>query len=811
MQVSIKWLKDYIDFKENPEQIADKLTMAGVPVENIKDMGAGLEKVITGKIVQIEKHPNADKLSICTLDVGQAETIIIVTGATNVREGQIVPVAMIGAKLPNGLKISKGKLRGVASFGMLCSAAELNLDLDSLSDDAKSGIYILPEDTSVGIQVKDVLGLNDVILEFELTANRADCFSVLGIVREIAVLTGNPVKKPMLRLQEDGDKKANELISVKIEANNLCSRFSARVLQNVKVGKSPAWIKERIEAAGVRSINNVVDVTNFVMLEFGQPMHAYDYDMLAGHVLIARQANQGEKLTTLDNVKRELNPSMLVIADSVQPAGLGGVMGGLASEVTESTKTVVLEAAAFNGANIRRTARACGLHSEASGRFERGVDVSNTVKALDRAAQLLEEMGACTVCPEIVDAYPGFELPSQVKFTSTQVNKHLGTTISSQVMVDILKRLEFEISSVKGEEITVTVPSWRNDVRCMSDIAEEISRIYGFNRIASTLPDGSMMQGGQSEEQSFVDRVKDILVAAGMNEIISFSFTHPQTFDKLNIPVDSQLRQAVEIMNPITDEFPLLRTTAVSSVLETIARNLSRKNEDLKIFEIGSVFTPKALPLTELPIEKLMLCGALTGKRTDIAWNQGKDTVDFYDAKGVIEALFERLGIQKYTVQAGEHYAMHPGKTALFMKGKEIIAYVGEVHPQVQAQMNITKKTYLFEMDIEKLMKYSALTCRYQSLPKYPAMSRDLALVVADDITASEVEKVIVKNAGNLLNNICLFDVYTGEQVGKGQKSLAFSLQFQSAEKTLTDAEIDPYFESIIKALEEAFNAKLRS
>lgn len=811
MQVSIKWLKDYIDFKETPEQIADKLTMAGVPVENIKDMGAGLEKVITGKIVQIEKHPNADKLSICTLDVGQTETIIIVTGATNVREGQIVPVAMIGAKLPNGLKISKGKLRGVASFGMLCSAAELNLDLDSLSDDAKSGIYILPEDTSVGIQVKDVLGLNDVILEFELTANRADCFSVLGIVREIAVLTGNSVKKPMLRLQEDGDKKANELISVKIEANNLCSRFSARVLQNVKVGKSPAWIKERIEAAGVRSINNVVDVTNFVMLEFGQPMHAYDYDMLAGHVLIARQANQGEKLTTLDNVKRELNPSMLVIADSVQPAGLGGVMGGLASEVTESTKTVVLEAAAFNGANIRRTARACGLHSEASGRFERGVDVINTVKALDRAAQLLEEMGACTVCPEIVDAYPGFELPSQVKFTSTQVNKHLGTTISSQVMVDILKRLEFEISSVKGEEITVTVPSWRNDVRCMSDIAEEISRIYGFNRIASTLPDGSMMQGGQSEEQSFVDRVKDILVAAGMNEIISFSFTHPQTFDKLNIPVDSQLRQAVEIMNPITDEFPLLRTTAVSSVLETIARNLSRKNEDLKIFEIGSVFTPKALPLTELPIEKLMLCGALTGKRTDIAWNQGKDTVDFYDAKGVIEVLFERLGIQKYTVQAGEHYAMHPGKTALFMKGKEIIAYVGEVHPQVQAQMNITKKTYLFEMDIEKLMKYSALTCRYQSLPKYPAMSRDLALVVADDITASEVEKMIVKNAGKLLNNICLFDVYMGEQVGKGQKSLAFSLQFQSAEKTLTDAEIDPYFESIIKALEEAFNAKLRS
>ena len=810
MQVSIKWLKDYIDFEETPEQIADKLTMAGVPVENINDMGAGLEKVITGKIINIEKHPNADKLCICTLQVGEAEPIIIVTGATNVRVGQIVPVAMIGAKLPNGLKISKGKLRGVASFGMLCSASELKLNLDALPEEAKSGIYILPENTGIGLDVKDVLGLNDVVLEFELTANRADCFSVLGLVREISVLTGNPVKRPMIRLQETGVKKASDLVAAKIEDTELCSRFSARVLQDVKVGPSPAWIQERIEAAGIRSINNIVDVTNFVMIELGQPMHAYDYDTLANHTLIVRRANQGEKLTTLDDTKRELNPSMLVIADAVQAAGLAGVMGGLVTEVTESTKTVVLEAAAFNGASIRRTARACGLHSEASGRFERGVDVSNTIKALDRAAQLLEEMGACTVCQGIVDAYPGFEILSKVKFTTGQINRHLGTEIAKTTMLDILKRLEFEVTS-NNDEITVTVPSWRNDVRYMADIAEEISRIYGFNNIASTLPNGSMMQGGQSEKQTFVDTVKEILTATGMNEIISFSFTHPQTFDKLNVPMDSELRHAVPIMNPITDEFPLLRTTAVSSVLETIARNLARKNDDLKIFEIGSVFMPKALPLTELPIEKLMLSGALTGKRDELAWNQGKEMVDFYDAKGIVEVLFERLGIKKYTVQAGEHYAMHPGKTALFMKGKEVIVYVGEVHPQVQAQMNITKKTYLFEMDIETLMKYAALTCRYQSMPKYPAISRDLALVVNQEVMASDIEKAIVKNAGKLLNNIRLFDVYMGEQVGQGQKSLAFSLQFQSAEKTLTDAEIDPYFNSIVKNLEEIFAAKLRA
>lgn len=810
MQVSIKWLKDYIDFNETPEQLADMLTMAGIPVENINDVGAGLEKVLTGKIVNIDKHPNADKLCVCTLEVGQTEPVIIVTGATNVRVGQIVPVAMIGAILPNGLKISKGKLRGIASNGMLCSAAELKLDLEKLSEEEKQGIYILPAKTAIGQEIKAVLGLNDVILEFELTANRADCFSVLGLVREIAVLTGNTPKKPLIHVNEDASDKASDLVSVKIEAPEYCSRFSVRVLKDVKIEPSPLWLQERLEGAGIRSINNVVDVTNFVMVELGQPMHAYDYDMLAGHTLIARKANPGEKITTLDNTKRETTPQMLVIADCVQAVGLAGVMGGLATEVTESTKTVILEAAAFNGVSIRRTSRACGLHSEASGRFERGVDVVNSIKALDRAAQLLAQMNACRVCEGIVDAYPGFLVSSTITFTAAQINRRLGTAIDQTVMVDILKRLEFEVNA-QTENIVVTVPSWRNDVRYMEDISEEISRIYGFNRIPSTSLTGDMMQGSQSAKQSFIDQVNTYLTGIGLNEILSFSFTHPQTFDKLNIPADSELRHAVPILNPITEEFPLLRTTVISSILETVARNLSRKNDDIAIYEIGSVFTPKALPMVELPTERLMLGGAITGRRNVIGWNQDKALVDFYDAKGIIEVLFEKLGITKYTTQAGEHYAMHPGKTAVLKKGKEILAYVGQVHPQVQANMGITKKTYIFEMDIKTLMKYAALTGRYQSLPKYPAISRDLAMLVPTEITADEIEKAIVKSAGALLKDIRLFDVYMGEQVAAGQRSLAFSLQFQSADKTLTDEIVDQHYNDILVSLEKAFDVKLRS
>ena len=810
MQVSIKWLKDYIDFTETPEQLADKLTMAGIPVENVVDPGEGLEKVVTGRIEKLEPHQNSDHLQICTMNVGLAENIIIVTGAQNVAEGQVVPVAMVGAHLPNGMKISKGKLRGVASNGMLCSAQELKLDLEKLPEEQKTGIFILPSDTPVGIPAKDVLGLNDVVLEFELTANRADCFSVFGLVREIAAITGNKPHFPEIKVNEDDNTKLNDIFSVEIADPDLCSRFSTRMLKNVKIGPSPEWMQQRLEGAGIRSINNVVDVTNFVMIELGHPMHAYDYDKITGKKLIARRAIEGEELHTLDDTSRKAKGKMLVIADSEKAAGLAGIMGGFETEITDTTTTVVLESADFYGPCIRRTARACGLSSEASGRFERGVDSETTIKALDRAAQLLQEMGACTVCEGIVDVYPNPKQANYVTFTPEQINNHLGTNIAKDVMLNIITSVGFDVTKDENDEITVKVPSWRNDVTCMADISEEIARLHGFDKIKSTLPNGVSMQGTQSAKQTFIDKVKTSLSSQGLYETISFALTNEETFNKLNIPQDSPLRKAVPIMNPLSDEYPLVRTTLLSSIFDNLARNLARKNDDVALFEVGSVFFPKALPVTELPDEVVKIAGAITGRRNAQGWNQTNDMVDFYDAKGIIEELLANLRVTRYTVEAGTHYAMHPGKTALFKKGRDVIATVGEVHPAVLSAYGITKPVYIFELDATTVMKYMAKDLKYKALPKYPATSRDLAMLVDVDVNAADIEKAMTKAAGQNLTQITLFDVYTGKQVEEGKKSLAFSLTFQSNDKTLTDAEIDPAIEKIVAKLQKDFNANLR-
>lgn len=810
MQVSIKWLKDYIDFTETPEQLADKLTMAGIPVENVVDPGEGLEKVVTGRIEKLEPHQNSDHLQICTMNVGLAENIIIVTGAQNVAEGQVVPVAMVGAHLPNGMKISKGKLRGVASNGMLCSAQELKLDLEKLPEEQKTGIFILPSDTPVGIPAKDVLGLNDVVLEFELTANRADCFSVFGLVREIVAITGNKPHFPEIKVNEDDNTKLNDIFSVEIADPDLCSRFSTRMLKNVKIGPSPEWMQQRLEGAGIRSINNVVDVTNFVMIELGHPMHAYDYDKITGKKLIARRAIEGEELHTLDDTSRKAKGEMLVIADSEKAAGLAGIMGGFETEITDTTTTVVLESADFYGPCIRRTARACGLSSEASGRFERGVDSETTIKALDRAAQLLQEMGACTVCEGIVDVYPNPKQANYVTFTPEQINNHLGTNIAKDVMLNIITSVGFDVTKDENDEITVKVPSWRNDVTCMADISEEIARLHGFDKIKSTLPNGVSMQGTQSAKQTFIDKVKASLSSQGLYETISFALTNEETFNKLNIPQDSPLRRAVPIMNPLSDEYPLVRTTLLSSIFDNLARNLARKNDDVALFEVGSVFFPKALPVTELPDEVVKIAGAITGRRNAQGWNQTNDMVDFYDAKGIIEELFANLRVTRYTVEAGTHYAMHPGKTALFKKGRDVIATVGEVHPAVLSAYGITKPVYIFELDATTVMKYMAKDLKYKALPKYPATSRDLAMLVDVDVNAADIEKAMTKAAGQNLTQITLFDVYTGKQVEEGKKSLAFSLTFQSNDKTLTDAEIDPAIEKIVAKLQKDFNANLR-
>ncbi|WP_182187095.1 phenylalanine--tRNA ligase subunit beta [Pectinatus frisingensis] len=810
MQVSIKWLKDYINFTQTPEKLADMLTMAGIPVESIIDPGEGLQKVITGRIEKIVPHENSDHLQICTLNVGMAENLIIVTGAKNVAEGQIVPVAMVGAHLPNGMKISKGKLRGVMSWGMLCSAQELKLDLEMLPEKQKIGIYILPDDTPVGINVKDVLGLNDVVLEFELTANRSDCFSVYGLVREVAALTGNPIKWPLITVQEDDPTAIKDVLSIDIKDADLCQRFSARMFKNVKVGPSPEWMRQRLDGAGIRSINNVVDVTNFVMIELGQPLHAYDYNMVEGHKLTARRAIRGELLHTLDDTTRKAGDNMLVIADEEKAAGLAGIMGGMETEITAGTTDVILEAARFYGPNIRRTARACGLSSEASGRFERGTDIENTTRALDRAAQLLQSMGACTVCKGILDVYPTKKNPVTVNFTVEAINRHLGTNIGKQTMLEILQKLE--INAVDREKyITVDVPSWRNDINCMQDISEEIARIYGFDKIDATLPSGTALQGKQSEQQDFVDKIKQIMVSQGLCETVSFSFTHPSVFDKLNMPADHHARQAIPIMNPLTDEYPLVRTCLLSSVMENLTRNFSRKNNDIKIFEIGTVFQPKTLPVTEQPLEKLKIAGAVSGRRDVIGWNQDAEPVDFYDAKGIIEILLDRLSIKHYTVENGEHFAMHPGKTAFFKKGRDTIFIVGELHPSVAAAFDITKPVYIFAADVAALMKYAGRGLKSKTLPKYPAVTRDLSIIVDRDTAAAAVEKTINKAAGQYLSRLDLFDVYEGKQVDKDKKSMTFALIFQANEKTLTDQEVDAGFAEIVTALQKNYNAALRS
>ncbi len=808
MRTSINWLKDYVEFSETPEKLADMMTMAGVPVENIEYRGEGLSKVVAGRIDEITAHPNADKLLVCKVDIG-GSAVTIVTGATNLKTGDVVPVALAGAQLADGLEIGTANFRGIESQGMLCSGDELGMDAKIVPPELRDGIYILPADTLPGADALAVLGLDDVLLEFELTPNRADCFHSLGLAREVAALTGGTLKKPMLMLKEESADKANDLAAITIDEPSLCARFTGRILQNVKIGPSPAWLQRRVQAAGMRPISNVVDVTNFVMMELGQPMHAYDYNLLAKHRIIVRRANPGERLTTLDGVKRELTPDMLVIADAVQAVGIAGVMGGLATEVTNATRTVLLEAASFNGASIRRTSKALGLRSEASSRFERGVNTADIIRALDRAAQLLEEMGACTVCPGIIDAYPDVQLPRQISVSPAQINARLGVDLPAAKMVDILRRLEFDVET-QPDKLLITVPTWRGDVSRPADISEEIARIWGYENIPATTPFGNAKAGSQSYTQTITDRSKDILTGLGFSEIITFSFTHPAVFDKLALPDDSALRKAIPLINPITDDFPAMKTTLMGSVLQTVANNLSRKNDDLRIYELGAVYRPHSLPLTELPDEPPMLCGALCGKRADLAWNQSRENVDFYDAKGAVEVLLEKLGITGYEVQSGEYYAMHPGKTALFGKDGEILGAVGAVHPQVLDAFGLGREVFVFEFDVARLVKHSVLIGGYRPLPRFPAIARDLAVVLPQSVTAAQATEAIAVSGGELLADIRLFDMYTGEQVPAGAKSLAFALTFQASDRTLTDDEVDGYCNSIVAHMEKTLAAKLR-
>ena len=814
MKASLQWMNEYVplDLNRPAQELADELTQAGIPVEEVLSIDPGLKKIYTGKIVEITKHPDADKLQVCQVQClsedGEEITKQIVTAATNVAVGQIVPVAYHKSRLADGTEIKKGKLRGVVSEGMFCSVAEFGISSDLVRPEEAQGIYIFPEGTPIGLDIKEALMLNDTVYEFELTANRADCFSMVGLSREFGIMTNQKALFPVIMVNENGESIEGKA-SVAIEAHDLCTRFTSRLVTNVTIEPSPLWMQNRLRNSGIRPINNVVDVTNYVMLELGQPMHAYDYDCVADHTLIARRAKAGETLTTLDGNERELNESMLIIADTKGPIGVAGVMGGLTSEVTDKTTNVLFEAAVFNGPSIRRTSKALGMRSEASGRFERGVNHKYTAYAIDRAAQLLQQIcPSCKVSVGVIDVYPEPVEQRTVTFTAEQINDYLGTSIEKDRMVDILTKLEFGITE-SGYTIEALVPTWRDDVTGMPDIAEEVARIVSYDNIAPTIPVAILSSGGMTPKKALTKDVTHYLAHAGLSQIITFSFMHKDGLTNMMLPEGDNRYTAIPILNPISEEFPYMRTTLVPAVIEAAKRNIAQQNKDLWLFETANVYEPKALPLTEVPHERPMACGIMMGKVTEAAWNQAQRDTDFYDVKGVVDGLLAKLGLTQYDIQPSSESYYHPGVSAHYTVNGVTIANYGELHPQVVKNFDLSGKVYMFEIDLEAVLSIIVPPFRYQSFSKFPGTSRDLAIVAPVSVTSGDIVALIKEHGGEYLESVSIFDVYEGEHIEAGYRSLAYNLQFRSMEGTLNDEDIDGAIQAIIDALATK-NCKLR-
>ena len=814
MKASLQWMNEYVplDLNRPAQELADELTQAGIPVEEVLYMDPGLKKIYTGKIVEITKHPDADKLQVCQVQClsedGEEITKQIVTAATNVAVGQIVPVAYHKSRLADGTEIKKGKLRGVVSEGMFCSVAEFGISSDLVRPEEAQGIYIFPEGTPIGLDIKEALMLNDIVYEFELTANRADCFSMVGLSREFGIMTNQKALFPVIMVNENGESIEGKA-SVAIEAHDLCTRFTSRLVTNVTIEPSPLWMQNRLRNSGIRPINNVVDVTNYVMLELGQPMHAYDYDCVADHTLIARRAKAGETLTTLDGNERELNESMLIIADTKGPIGVAGVMGGLTSEVTDKTTNVLFEAAVFNGPSIRRTSKALGMRSEASGRFERGVNHKYTAYAIDRAVQLLQQIcPSCKVSVGVIDVYPEPVEQRTVTFTAEQINDYLGTSIEKDRMIDILTKLEFGITE-SGDTIEALVPTWRDDVTVMPDIAEEVARIVSYDNIEPTIPVAVLSSGGMTPKKALTKEVTHYLAHAGLSQIITFSFMHKDGLTNMMLPEGDSRYTAIPILNPISEEFPYMRTTLVPAVIEAAKRNIAQQNKDLWLFETANVYEPKALPLTEVPHERPMACGIMMGKVTEAAWNQAQRDTDFYDVKGVVDGLLAKLGLTQYNIQPSSESYYHPGVSAHYTVNGVTIANYGELHPQVVKNFDLSGKVYMFEIDLEAVLSITVPPFRYQSFSKFPGTSRDLAIVAPVSVTSGDIVALIKEHGGEYLESVSIFDVYEGEHIEAGYRSLAYNLQFRSMEGTLNDEDIDGAIQAIIDALATK-NCKLR-
>lgn len=798
MKVSLSWLKRYVDITVPVEELCDKMVMAGFEVEEMTDLGENMKNVVVGKVVKMERHPDSDHMFICQVDCGGEEPVQIVTGAQNVNEGDLVPAALHDSYLPNGMHIKKGKLRGVPSNGMLCSGEELCVTEDDYPGAGFYGIMILKPDAGApGTDMRDVLGLHDYIIDFKITANRPDCQSVLGIAREAAVVLGKEFNEPEPKYNTVGED-ISDYISVENRNLDLCPRYHGRIIKNVRIGESPEWMKKCLLAAGMRPINNIVDITNFVMLETGMPMHAFDLRDVNEHKIIVRNAEKNEKITTLDGKEHELKPEMLVIADGKEPSCLAGIMGGLNSEIKNDTPVIFLECAKFRRDSVRKTSRKLGIRTESSGRFERGVDIITVKYAMDRALQLVEELGAGEIVDGCVDLNGGLPEPRDLKVSVKDVNALLGLEIPAERMEQILNSLQIE-TVLKDGVLNCKVPSFRDDVEGRADIAEEVMRIYGYDHIVGSTMQGAIVRGRKLPERIKADSIKACLTANGFNEITTYSFIGSKAIDTLRLGADDPRRNAVTILNPLGDEYSTMRTQLVTSMLTVLGTNYSRKNADAKLFELSKVFVPKALPVTEQPLEIPALILGMYGK-----------DADFFALKGIVEMIVGSFTNRPATVETANEPYLHPGRSAVMKLGDEILATFGEVHPAVAADYGVDDRCYIAELAADRLYELQLPKTTYKPLPKFPAVERDLALICDIDTPAGELDRAIREGAGRLCEKVELFDIYTGSQIAEGKKSMAYRVTLRSAESTLNDEAIDKAVAKIFKKL-EAVGAVLRA
>ena len=798
MNTSLSWIKAYVpDLDVTAQEYTDAMTLSGTKVEGYEKLDADLEKIVVGQIDKIEKHPDADKLIICQVNVGN-ETVQIVTGAPNVKEGDKIPVVLDGGRVAGGhepgtrveggVKIKKGKLRGVESFGMMCSIEELGTNREMYPEAPEYGIYIFEDDVEVGTSVISALGLDDVVFEYEITSNRVDCFSVIGIAREAAATFRKEFVPPVVT-ETGNDEDVNDYIKVTVKDEDLCPRYCARVVKNIKIGPSPKWMQRRLASVGIRPINNLVDITNYVMEEFGQPMHAYDLDTIAGREIVVRRAEKDEKFITLDGQERQMDDSVLMICDGEKSVGIAGIMGGENSMITDDVHTMLFEAACFDGTNIRKSSKKVGLRTDASGKFEKGLDPNNAEAAINRACQLVEEMGAGEVVGGMVDVYGKKKEPVRVPFDADAINALLGTDISKEDMLAYFKMIDLEYDEATSE---VIAPTFRHDLFRLADLAEEVARFYGYDNIPTTLPKGEATTGKLSFKLRIEEIARDIAEFCGFSQGMTYSFESPKVFDKLMIPQDSPLRNTVEIMNPLGEDYSIMRTTSLNGMLTSLATNYNRRNKNVRLYELGNIYIPKSLPLTELPEERMQFTLGMYGDG------------DFFSMKGVVEEFFEKVGLsgkEKYDPNAGKPF-LHPGRQANIVYDGKVVGYLGELHPDVADTYGIGTRAYVAVIDMPEIVERATFDRKYAGIAKFPAVNRDISMVMPKEILVGQVEEVIEKKGGAYLESYALFDIYEGSQIKEGFKSVAYSIVFRAKDKTLSDAEITEAMERILKELE---------